>query len=262
MVGKGLFAAAIALLVAVGATSAVAAPQILGVIASAEPTELRCDYRECGAQFTTYCLEQKRPSPEPGTAYDIHDPATLVLEGVRADGTVVSLDVAALITITTERGHSAVRMSVPRSLIRTNELAAVRLSVGDNATLVPQPVSGDRKPHSPADIALAAGPLTAIARTVMAEGFDKIDAARVTASLINALPPRGRASEAERDAVWQAVSPREDTPGYALARDGFDHCYDASRIGMMSLRQCLGSVHDKFISELNVNYWRSLESGS
>ena len=37
-------------------------PQILGVIASAGPVELNCDYRECGAQFTSYCLEQRRNS--------------------------------------------------------------------------------------------------------------------------------------------------------------------------------------------------------
>ncbi len=262
MFRKALFGAAVVPLLALGATQAAAAPQILGVIASAEPTQLRCDYRECGAQFTSYCLEQRRQSPYPGTAYDIHDRKTLTLEGVRADGTVIPLDVAGLLTITTERGHSAIRMSVPRSVIRTFDLAAVQLSIRDNATLIPEPIAGDRNAHTKADVALAAGPLSAVARKIMVRGFEKIDAARVTAHLINELSPRGRASEAERNAVWQTVSPRADTPGYALAREGFEHCSDASYIGMMSLRQCLGSVHDKFISELSVNYWQSLETGS
>ncbi len=262
MFRKIVFGAAVAPLLALGATQVVAAPQILGVIASAGPVELRCDYRECGAQFTSYCLEQRRNSPDQGTPYYIHDTATVTLEGVREDGTVVALDVAGLLTVSTERGHSAIRMSVSKSILREFDLAAVRLSIGDNATLVPEAIAGDRRPHTEADIALAAGPLSALAKQVMTRGFAKIDAARVTASLINVLPARGRTTEAVRAAVWQEVSPDTGTPGYELARQGFERCYDATFVGMSSLRQCLGSVHDKFISELNVNYWQSIETGS
>ena len=192
----------------------------------------------------------------------IHDTATVTLEGVREDGTVVALDVADLLTVSTERGHSAIRMSVSKNILREFDVAAVRLSIGDNATLVPEAVVGDRRPHTEADIALAAGPLSAVAKKVMAGGFAKIDAARVTASLINALPARGRTTETVRAAVWREVSPDSGTPGYELAREGFERCYDATYIGMSSLRQCLGSVHDKFISELNVNYWQSMDTGS
>jgi len=262
MFSKIVCGLAVAPLLALGATQAVAAPQILGVIASAGPIELRCDYRECGAQFTSYCLEQRRHSPDQGTPYYIHDTATVTLEGVREDGTVVALDVAGLLTVSTERGHSAIRMSVSKSILREFDLAAVRLSIGDNATLVPEAIAGDRRPHTEADIALAAGPLSALAKQVMMRGFTKIDAARVTASLINALPARGRTTELVRAAVWQEVSPDAATPGYELARQGFERCYDATFVGLSSLRQCLGSVHDKFISELNVNYWQSIETGS
>lgn len=73
MLRKALFSAAVVPLLALGATQAGAAPQILGVIASAGPVELRCDHRECGAQFTSYCLEQRRHSPDQGTPYYIHD---------------------------------------------------------------------------------------------------------------------------------------------------------------------------------------------
>ncbi len=37
-------------------------------------------------------------------------------------------------------------------------------------------------------------------------GGDEVFAARQTAKLINALPPGGRASETQRNAVWQSVA--------------------------------------------------------
>ncbi len=59
---------AVPLLWALGASQAAAAPQILAVIASVEPVTLQCERGECGAEFTVYCIEQRRSSPEPGTA--------------------------------------------------------------------------------------------------------------------------------------------------------------------------------------------------
>ncbi|MCH8998937.1 MAG: hypothetical protein IID48_11860, partial [Proteobacteria bacterium] len=135
-----------------GASQAAAAPQILAVIASAEPVTLQCEGGECGAEFTVYCIEQRRPSPEPGTPYYIHDPSTLTLDGLRRDGTTVVLAGAELLSITTERGHTAIRMSLPESVIERFDLVSVSVSVGARASLIPEPVAGDSRPHSEIDI--------------------------------------------------------------------------------------------------------------
>ncbi len=250
------------LLWALGASQAGATPQILAVIANAEPVALKCERGECGSEFTVYCIEQRRASPEPGTAYYIHDPSTLTLDGVRPDGTTVGLAGAELLTIATERGHTAVRMSLPESVLERFDLASVRVSVGDRASLIPEPIPNDSRPHTEIDIVLATGPLRSAAAAVVDNGAERVDAARLTARMINALPRRGRADQDQRKQLWLRFAPPAGAPGRALAQEGFKHCSAATLGGMMSLRQCLGSQHDSFIGKLNTKYWRAIEVGS
>ncbi len=253
---------AVPLLWVLGTSQAAAAPQILAVIASAEPVTLQCERGECGAEFTVYCIEQRRASPEPGTPYYIHDPSTLTLDGLRRDGTTVALAGAELLTITTERGHTAIRMSLPESVLEHFDLASVRVSVGARASLIPEPVAGDFRPHSEIDIFLATGPLRSAAAAVVDDGAERVDAARLTARMINALPRRGRAGQDQRERLWLSLAPPAGAPGRALAQAGFERCAVATFGGMMSLRQCLGSQHDTFIGKLNTKYWRAIEVGS
>ena len=259
--GFRLYVALVSLLV-LGVSQAAAAPQILGVIASAEPVTLQCERGECGAEFTAFCVERYRKSPDPGTAYYVHDPDTIAFVGVRRHGATVDLDLAGLLAITTERGYSAVRMSLPESVLERFDLASVRVRVGANVTLIPEPVPGDPNPQTELDVLLASGPLRTVAAVIVDRGGERVDAARVVSQLANALPRRGRASGAARDRVWQAVSPPAGTPGYSLAREGFERCQSITLAGMQSLRQCLGSLHDSLIGELNTRYWHALELGS
>ena len=256
------FCIALAPFLVLGASHAAAEPQILGVIASLEPVTLQCARGECSAEFSSYCIERHRKSPIWGTAYTIHDPATLTLEGVRKDGTTIALSVVEHLSIASARGRSAISMSLPSSLLLDYDLASVQVSVGERATLIPEPIVGARRPHTEADIALATGPLRDAAAAIIDRGGETVGAALLTAKLINALPQGGRASTAERDALWQSAALSESAPGYTLAEEGFAFCQDTTRVGMMSLRQCLGSVHDRFISELNSEYWRAVETGS
>ncbi len=262
MGGINRFCIALASLLVLGASQAAAEPQILGVIASLEPVTLQCARGECSAEFSSYCIERYRKSPIWRTAYYVHDPETLTLEGVRKDGTVIQLSAVEHLTITSARGRSAISMSLPSSLLLDYDLASIQVSVGDRATLIPEPIAGARRPHTEADIALATGPLRDAAAAIIDHGGKTVDAALLTAQLINALPQGGRASTAERDALWQVATLSESSPGYTLAEEGYEFCYDTTRVGMMSLRQCLGSVHDRFISELNSEYWQAVETGS
>ncbi len=257
-----LSAALVPLLLILGASQVAAAPQILAVIASAEPVTLQCERGECRAEFTVYCIEKLRSSPLPGTAYSFHDPNTLTLEGVRRDGSTVRLAGSELLAITTERGHTAVRMSLPSRVLRQFDLASVRVSVGEGASLIPQPIAGDRWPHSEMDIVLATGPQRAAAAAFVDDGGARIEAARVTLRLINALPRAGRATQTERDQAWARFAPPAGVEGRALAKAGFENCSATTNSGLMSLRQCLGSLHDTLIGKLNTRYWEAIETGS
>jgi len=259
---KRLFLIAAALpLALIAAPKAMAEPQILGLIASAEAVPLQCDYQECDAELTAYCIEEFRQSPARGRAYYLYDPTVLALEGVREDGTTMRLagDLAA---ITAERGHSAVRVSVPVSTLREFGVVSMRVGVGAGATLIPEPVVGDRNPHSEDDIFFATGPLRAAATAIIDHGDERLNAAQFAERIINELPRRGRTSDAVRDRVWERMAPPADAPGYALVREGFDRCHRVTRVGMLSLRQCLGSVHDSLIGSLNTDFWRAVGGGA
>ena len=153
-------------------------------------------------------------------------------------------------------------MSVPASFLKDNGLASVRVTVGERATLIPEPDPNARRPHTEYEIALATGPLRGIAAVIIDHGGEWTNAARQTARMINGLPRAGRASEAQRDQTWSSADLSPDSSGYALVETGFDQCYRVTRASMMTLRQCLGSLHDRLISKLNVDYWEAVDAGS
>jgi hypothetical protein len=245
-----------------GLARASAEPQILGLIASLEPTSLQCERGQCGAEFTSFCIEQHRKPPVLGTVYQIHDPETLIVEGVREDGQTIRFQASGLLDIASARGRSAIRISVPARFLKDNGLASVRVTVGERATLIPEPNPTAYWVHTDYDIAVAAGPLRNVAAAIIDHGGERTGAALLTARLVNALPRAGRASEAQRDQVWSSTGLSPGASGYALVEAGFDQCYRVTRSGMMSLRQCLGSLHDRLISKLNVDYWEAIDAGS
>jgi len=151
---------------------------------------------------------------------------------------------------------------VPASILKDNGLAYVRVTVGELATLIPEANPEARWPHTEYDIAAATGPLRSVAALIIDQGGEQTGAALQAARLINALPRAGRASEAQRDQIWSTIDVSPESSGYALLEAGFDQCYQVTWSGMMSLRQCLGSLHDRWISKLNVEYWEAVDAGS
>lgn len=246
----------------IGMPRAFAEPQILGLIASLEPISLQCERGQCSAEFTSYCIEQNRRPPSMGAVYSIYDPATLIVEGVRQNGEIIRFEAPKVLAIASARGRSAVSMSVPEKFLKENDLAFVRVTVSERASLIPQANPNARSPHTAFDIAQATGPLRAVAATIIDGGGERVDAARQTAQLINALPRSGRASEAKRSAIWQSIALSPDRAGFSVVAAGFDRCQKVTQSGLMSLRQCLGALHDGLISKLNVDYWKAVKVGS
>ncbi len=258
---------AIALPMAMASLAAAnAAPQILGVVASAQPTTLYCADGECTAQLTSICLTERRASPSTGTPYLAYNPQVIKITGYRPDGAKISLDVADALRFSSARGHLAVWVSLPEAVLQQYALASVSITIEDGLSLVPEPRPGDPNPLTQADIALATGPLRTAATQIVDQAGAPVLAAQLTTLLINALPARGRATEAERAAVWDrtiaSLGTIENSQGLALVSQAHAQCQTTTRVGYTSLRQCLGSVHDGFMGRLNKKYWDAVKTGS
>src|SRR5687768_9398109 len=74
------------------AAPAAAAPQALGVMASADPVPLVCAGSECRAEVTAFCLQESRPVPPEGTDYRAIGTAPMRIVLQRADGSTLALN--------------------------------------------------------------------------------------------------------------------------------------------------------------------------
>ena len=103
-----------ALLVAMFAFApAHAAPQILGLVAAAQPIPLTCEGGVCRAEVSAVCLQQHRKSPEPGTAYLPAQGTEIALTGAGK-----SVSVAGLVKMTSVRGFTSVSVSLAQATVR------------------------------------------------------------------------------------------------------------------------------------------------
>ena len=89
--------------------------------------------------------------------------------------------------------------------------------------------------------------------------------ARLTNRLISTLPERGRTLPKVRDALWSEVlggAPGTDAPASAArAFESYQDCRGRAENGTIALRTCLAAAHDKFIGDLNNQYWDATKYG-
>jgi len=260
---------AIAAFAAVGWPSdAGAAYQIMGLIASAGAVPLTCSRGECSAEFSSFCLQPDRASPPRGAQYYAIGGAGITVIGTTVAGRTLTITRADDLRITAQRGHNAVRISISDATLSALGLKSIAIDVGEGVSLVPEPIVGDPNPQTEVDIALATGPLRVLGSRIVDRGGDTTMAARLTNDLINALPEGGRVGPDVRDGLWDAAARARllpaVTPGARkLARGAYELCRAKSAGGsILTLRQCLGSRHDRFLGALNNAYWDMLKLGS
>lgn len=249
-------------------SGAQAAYQIMALVASNGTVTLTCGRGECAAEFSSFCLQPDRASPPKGVQYFAIGGEGVTIVGTAADGGTVSMAATDDVRFTALRGHNAVRISVPVAMLTRLGLESVAIVVGEGVSLVPEPIVGDPNPQTEQDIAIATGPVRALGTRVVDRGGDTTVAARLTNDFINALPERGRASPDARDGLWNDVRGAHSRPAMTPAtegamRRGFDHCRTMSAGGsFITMRQCLGSMHDRFMGEPNNKFWDRLKLGS
>jgi hypothetical protein len=254
-----LIAAAVALPIGGGE----AAPQVLGLIASkGAATPLKCDGVECGAHFSSFCLQEAREPPTGGHPYTVAEGGAVTLILSMAEGSTVRLPAEQYVGFSTLFGFTSVRIAMPAA--RLHELGAISaaVEVGPAVALIPQAFAGDADPQTADEIAVAAGPLRqAAARWLESPGAFP-DAARVTSTLINALPQSAAEADAVGDRLWRDHVSAEllaslTAEGQAAAWNVYDDCRNSDRSGaMLLMRSCLSLRHADLMASTNRKFWR------
>jgi hypothetical protein len=261
--------AGLVLAAGLSAGSASAAPQVLGLVASnGFPTPLTCDEFECSAQFSSFCLQEARSSPPTGTSYLPTPGGSLSLIATAPDGATLRLP-AETLRIMTAIGFTSVTMSLTQSTraeiaesmgVAPEELV-LTVEVGPAMSLIPAPVPGDSDPQTEEEIALATGPLRAVAQSLFDQPSQSADAARITTLLINSLPVRGRETAADRESLFEEIAalPSVDAlsaEGIERARGVYAECrISVDSSSMFSMRECLRLRHADLMVRSNRAFW-------
>ena len=259
---------AIALAALMGNTQgATAAYQVLALVASNDIVPLDCRGGDCAAEFSALCLQPTRGSPPRGVRYRAVGGDGITIVATTTDGRRVELAGNDHLQVVALRSHVAVRISLSVDKLGTLGLKTVALRVGANVSLVPEPIIGDSNPQTAWDIEVATGPLRRIAARMAEAARDTVMAAGMANELINRLPARGRVEPAARESLWREVT-RNSTQRVVTdaarerARGAYARCLDASLAQYFTMRQCMGSMHDRFLGELTNAYWDALKVGS
>jgi len=238
--------------------SAQAAPQALGLVATYGDVELNCGTEGCTAEFTTFCLQQDRASPDRGTPYHVGS-GEIQVAGRTASGDIIQLDPKQSLSLESRRKHMALRMLVPQETLKEHKLVSVAISVKDNVVLLPKTSPGDSNPHSQTEIAMLSHSMRQIGSSYVDGNQDRTVAARVLGSMINGLPERGKVDNPTREKLWKSsvgrVGPDAPKQGIERAKGIYQLCKWMAGRGTPNMRHCLETHHDEFIKYLNSKYW-------
>jgi len=239
-----------------------AAPQILGLVASAQPIPLTCEAGICRAEVSAVCLQQHRKSPAPGTAYLPAQGTEIALTGAGGK----SVPVQGLVKMTSVRGFTSVSVSLAEATVHALGLAPgqVRLRIGAMASALPVAVPGDNNPLSEIEIARYTGPLRPSAEGAI-RGDGTLPASDILNQMINRLPHSRPVGAAEiSPALADVTGPNglRSSETKRLLTRALDECRDQLRTERTpGLRSCLGNQHDILISDTTQKVWKALRPG-
>ena len=253
----------VGLIAALGNHGALAAPQILAVLATNGGVPFACADGLCQADISTFCLQRDRPAPEVGTAYLPAEPSVFTLVAIDANGNERRLPAAGYVTFIESRGFTAISARLGEDVLVGLGAVGARLELGANASLVPVPRQGDPDPLTAGEIAYVTGPLRNLGALVV-DGSPDADSARVVATMVGLLPREGRLDAERLAALWGEATGDDglaaaDSPGPLGARAAYEGCIDAiEEQRIFSIRGCLERSHDRLMRGLSVEYWNAI----
>jgi hypothetical protein len=242
-----------------------AAPQILGLIASAQPVPMTCVNGTCTAELSAVCLQQHRPTPSTGTVYRPAKGTQIALTVTASNGEKRRLEIAPALSFESLRQYNAVKVSLPEATVRQLGGGEPSLSVPPMASLVPVAVEGDPEPLSAAEIARYTGPLRGAAERAFERDSDRVNATRILNQMVNRLPEGGdRAGTEDVEPLWQrTVDDRATAQTKDYLKRAVKDCREALRTGVLpGLRSCLSYQHDYLSGENTNNAWQAMNPGT
>lgn len=254
------FAAYVLALTALVPFDAAAAPQILGLIATAEPVPLTCEDGVCRAEFSSVCLQRDRDMPKDGTVYNlIGDQVTLVITG--KDGSVRRMPAANWVDVRSAETYTAVIIAIPRNYVGP-DAERIAISVDRMAAAVPAAETGDLNPLTEDEIALVTGPKLKIAERTILQKPRQTASARITMRMINAAENNPSRFV---DDLWREAAAGEiaDSAGAIRAAGIVRMCRLMDVAGHAPvMRDCLFGHHHGTMLDLTSQVWNRLGAGS
>ncbi|MAF47408.1 MAG: hypothetical protein QGH73_01325 [Rhodospirillales bacterium] len=252
----------------VAATGLEAAPQILGLVASAKPVPLTCAGGTCSAEISAVCLQQQRDVPEPGTAYTPAKGTEITVTATGPDSLRRSLAIAHRVTMRSVRSFTSVLVRLPEAALRDAGLniETAALSVGPLASAVPVAAAGDTNPLSRREIERYTGALRPLADGAMHGDRASLTATEYLNQMINRLPLSRHVGADRIEPVWNEVvaadaAAKQPETARLLTR-AIKACRFKLRVeSMPGLRACLGNQHDILMSDTTKKVWKALKPG-
>jgi hypothetical protein len=231
------------------------APQIMGLVATAEPAPMQCVGGKCTVLLSAFCLQEKRLPPDLDSTYLPAALDQVVLVVTAADGQTIRMEASGLVEFRTRYGYTAIEARLPLERLTGARPVSLALEVRPRAALLPVAKAGDPAPLTAEEIATATGPWRLAAEAAMEGDTKGAASVRTTMRLINALPAAGDILSSERELLWR----RGAGEAPALARQTFDACTRSvdQSVGY-PLRKCLEERHEKLQVENTRDFWRSL----
>lgn len=245
-------------------------PQVLGLIASAEPIPLTCTDGACTALVSSFCLQEDRPSPSAGQRYDTAGAGDVTLVVRRTDGTTTEFSAAGLLGYVSEGDFTRTRVELPEKRLASLAAAEVAVRIAPLVSLMPQTERPVPAAVAARDAETAEGAPRFAAEAFFRPGSTRADAAVTMARLIDLLPSSGPVRSQSAGAIaaaaksaWRRVEAsgalKAASPdGVERAKSELDRCAAYADMGFkITLRGCLSKSHDRTMRELNEELWKS-----
>ncbi|WNJ98276.1 hypothetical protein L2D14_10360 [Thalassospiraceae bacterium LMO-JJ14] len=243
-----------------------AAPQLLGVVATASPLKLQCDGNTCAVELTTFCMQSERKTPARDYAYSPHDLSVFKILVQDSDGKTAGVPLKAAKVIAV-RGYTAARFEFSVRELAERGQSAKAIEVASGGVLVPMPVPGDDNPIRDGEVEHALASLNPVADRIFKLHSTEFEAIKVVSRLLSETPARGRMAKQQRENLWQDTfneNPRESVgSGMHRAADVLGYCqYRTSQGRFFSVRRCLEQRLDGMMMNINTDYWKAVKPGS
>ena len=249
-----------------------AAPQILGVI-STSPVPLKCSGKQCQAVFSSFCLQQHRDIPKPGTRYNLLPSAEVFLIIAHKNGKYTEMEIPHNLSIKSVQNFTSVSMSLPKQFITSQGGVSAAIRIGRLVSVIPENIAGDPNALSKSELKKYTGPIRKLAEKI--KNYDSLDVAIAVHinRIINQIVSDRPAEAGDSDRLWRKII--GDTPmdgsnlSLYFAAKEIAGCEATSRNSAsfgaenaLGLKSCLQSTREEHMNEFSRKVWLETNRGS